>query len=516
MELSALVNDLKLQSGSSDLSREQEEKLLDGRIILPNDARGSEVKFQRHNYGDRGSDPLYQLLGSMLLGRSIDQVEPIVNELFNRAKELQLPHGVANAQYDLFWSAQDFQEEKKLPDFVTSEITIRGGTYAVDPTKVRIGFPGQRHDIKAEMATNKLSLSAQGSYRGELEHFARELNPQFANLRLSKDDAQRLLKSVESNSRAKRFVPSLREALKPQEYVSISFGLGGHSVGSRDIIKITVATKELDLLRQAIGKPLLNGPQKEETRVEELIKTYGPIDLLRGRRLHDLQYLARSIPQIDLGIVYGSPVVTLDQARELLEKEIEIMTKGYGSTFGLGLNSHLWMGGVVKSLATEHFDKAIVDRFDELRISDYVDLLKSQGYIPEKDVNQNEPQTGREIIAKEMHLFDFFKQSYSKDPRASVEKYRARYTNHKPDLEIYASGDIDSLELRAIILPPRSRLTSFGIKQPLGSLHNNALKISRLLPSSEEVHFFSTTSVGNPIFLGLQEYAYREMGVRFT
>lgn len=384
MELSTLVQDLKSHTNGSKLSRQEAEELVDGRVICPDDFERGEIEFEDMNFGNKSPTPLYHLSISSFPKRTIDEIQPILDEMLRKSKELQLDKGVADVKYNVFWTPEDFQEETKLPAFFSSEIKVRGRAYSIDPTKVRIGFQGQSHEVEVSMEANKLTLTAKGHYQRELENLIEALNPQVAKLRLSKEDAQRLLRSVKGSPAGKYLAPSLEKALQPKEMMTLSVGLGGIGFGNQEIIEIVLRTKHLDNVRGAIGKPLLNGSGKEETGVTGLIRLYHAVDLLRGKRLSDLQYLAGAIPKMDLGIVYGTPVITLGQAKELLEAEINLMTKGYESVSGLGLNSHMWRGGVVKRLAREHFGGEVVDQFEELTVNDYVDFLKAKGYVPPK------------------------------------------------------------------------------------------------------------------------------------
>lgn len=236
------------------------------------------------------------------------------------------------------------------------------------------------------------------------------------------------------------------------------------------------------------------------------------LDLLKGQRLSDLKYLARAIPEMHLGIVYNNPVLTLGQARELLDKEVEIISKGYETIFGLGLNSHMWRGGVVKRLARDQCGDEIVDKFDEIGVNDYIDYLKSKGY------EQEESYRDPDYIRKERHLLAFFKQGYSKNPNTAVENFRKWYTNNEPKLEIFSiARNVDASKIGKIKLPPKSRLFSFGITEHMheATPYSNDLSIDRTTPSSDSVHFWSRTSLDSPILLPLQEYACNEVGISF-
>ncbi|MFQ5572904.1 MAG: hypothetical protein ACE5EJ_01495 [Nitrosopumilaceae archaeon] len=541
MTLANLIDDLKQAVQDGKVDRRNAQELVEGRVILPYDfnAERAEVKFEDFNFGDKHPTSLYHLGISAFPKRSLDEVQPVLDEFFTRAKGLKLGKGVADVTYGVFWTPETFQDEKKLTGLFFDEVKVESRAYTCDPPKVRIGMPGQSHKIEATTQANKMILKATGNYRGQLEGLVETFNPQYAKLNLSNEDAGRLLRAVRNTPIGKYVAGRLEKALQPEERHVMSLSLGGGiSFGTQEVIELAVPTRVLRQYEEAIGKPLIVVSPKQDSQVTEFIKVYGLGGILRGERLSDLQYLARSIPEMNLGIVYGSPVVTLGQAKELLESEIELMTKGYESIFGLGMNSHMRRGGVVKRLAREHFGGEVVDKFDELGVWDYVDFLKVHGYdepraedvesestrkiyadlrvegrIPDRAF-ANEP----EYIAKERHLLEFFKQSYAKDPRESVQRFREFYQNSEPEMRIFARGrGKDASKLRKLKLPPKSRLVSFGITEHMNRAtpYSNDLTISRTLPSNDDVHFWSRTSVDNPMLLGLQEYACREMGVQF-
>lgn len=516
MTLQNLISDLKESVAEGSVERRAAQSLVDGRVELPEsftNADRTEIEFKDFNWGDKSPTSLYHLGISAFPTLTLDEVQPVLDEMLQMSRGLQLEKGVADAKYEVFWTPEAFQEETRLPTFFSSEITVRSSAYSVDPTKVRIGFQGDRHNVEASMAANQLTLKAEGNYRRELGNLIEALNPQFAKLKLSKDDAQRLLRKVNGSSSEKYFAQSLEKALQPEEQSTMSIGLGGMSFGTQEVIEIALRTKHLEYVKEAIGKPLLNVSGKDETGVTELIKVYNAIDLMRGRRLSDLQYIAGAVPKMELGMVYNHPVITTSQAQELLDAEIDIISKGYESVFGLCMNSHMWRGGVVKRLARDHFGDSVIEQFDETGVDDYVSLLKSQGY-ESIETFENEP----EYIAKERHLLSFFRQSYDKDHGQSVEKFREFYQNGEPNLSIHArTRGLDASKTKKIKLPSKSRLFSFGITEHMhkATPYSNDMSITRTLPDSKDVHFWCRASVDSPILLPMQEYACREMGILF-
>lgn len=541
MTLANLINDLKQAVQDGKVDRRNAQELVKGRVILPDDfnVERAEVEFKDFNFGDKHPTSLYHLGISAFSKRSLDDVQPFLDEFFARAKGLRLGKGVAEVKYGVFWTPEAFQDERKLTGLFFDGVEVESKAYTCDPTKVRIGMPGQSHEIEATTQANKMVLKATGIYRGQLEGLVETFNPQYAKLNLSKEDAERLLRAVRNNPIGKYVAGRLEKALQPEERHVISLSLGGGmSFGTQEVIELAVPTRVLRQYEDAIGKPLIVVSPKQDSQVIEFIKVYGLGGLLRGERLSDLRALARNIPQIDLGIIYNHPVLTNGSARELLDAEIDIISKGYESVFGLGLNSHMWREGVVKRLARDHFGGEVVDKFDELEVNDYVAFLNTRGYV-EPRAEDVESETTRgvyakaraegrmedrafvnepEYIAKERHLLEFFKQSYEKDPRESVQRFREFYQNSEPEMRIFARvRDKDASKLRKLKLPSQARLYSFGITEHMNRAtpYSNDLSIGRTLPSRDDVHFWCRTSVDSPILLPLQEYACKEMGVSF-
>ena len=362
MTLSNLINDLKQATEGKELSHEERERLVDGKIILPDDFSRYEIQFENMNYcNSKGPKPLNHLLVSAFPERSLDELQPVLDEFFRRAKDLRLRKGVADVQYGVFWTPKAFQDERRLTGLFFDEVEVESTAYTCDPTQVRIGMPGQSHEIEATTQANKMVLKATGNYRGQLERLVEIFNPQYAKLNLSKEDAERLLKKVRNNQLGKRVVERLEEALQPEQKDVMNLSLGGGiSFGTQEVIEIALPTRDLRQYEEAIGKPLVVVSPKQDSQVTEFIKVYGLGGLWRGKRLSDLQALARDIPQMDLGILYNHPVLTNGEAKELLDAEIDIISKVYESVVGLVMNSHMWRGGIVKRLARQHFGEDVL------------------------------------------------------------------------------------------------------------------------------------------------------------
>ncbi len=518
MTLADLINDLKKQTEGKDFSLYYMNQIIEERTVFPKGFENPDFKSENMNSGmDMGDFPLYHVCFSAFYKQSVRDTQPILDKFFKMAGYLRFEKGYAEAKYSLFWTPEEFQDEIKLKSLFFNEITLKSRAYSCDPTKVRIGMWKQSHEIEATTKANIMKLKADGNYRKQLERLVKELNIQYAKVNLSREDAERLLRANKNKPIGKYFVRELERILQPKKRQTIVFSFPGIvNFDEQDIIELSIGTKYLPQCEEDIGKSLVDVPAKQESRVTEFIKYYWLRGLLRGERLSDLQVLARDITQMDLGIMYNHPVLTNEDARKLLEKETEIISNGYtNELFGLGINSHLWMGGVVKNLASDHFGAEIIERFDKTSKEEGIKILISLGYIPSGDFN------GLDYIAKERHLLECFKQSYAKSPRDSIQNFRNCYKNHEPEMEIFTEEiKKDVTGLRRARLPSRAKLNSLGISKKIGlgkqgNLHWNDLCLSRTLPSCDKSRFYLRASLDSPILLELQENVCREIGIRF-
>jgi len=252
---------------------------------------------------------------------------------------------------------------------------------------------------------------------------------------------------------------------------------------------------------------------EDETHVVELTKNYGPVNILRGKILSDLQKFAAEVPAIDLGILYDKPILTDEQSKILLDNEIQIISDYYNVPSFLILdNNDLWKNHV-KRLVGEHFGDYILEPLDSTSVEQYLDFLEVEGYSHSKSFKDNPDD-----ISKERHLFEYFKQSYAEDSRESIQKLKEYYKNSRPRMYISAkSRDNDASKIKKIKFPEEARLFSFDISEHMNRAtpYNNDFSISRILVGSRDIHFLSRVSLDSPDLLQLQDYACKEIGITF-
>lgn len=514
MTLADLIQKLKTATEGKELSFKELDSLIDGRIEFPDGFKPyGDAPYKRLSKGFRSD--VYHLTVSGSVERTKDEVQPVLDELFSRAKSVKIDKGTAKVEYKVLWTPEAFQEERRLTGLFFDEVEVESSSYTCDTTQMRIGVQGQSHRIRATTQKNRMVIEATGKYRGELEDLIERYSPQIAKLNLSKEDAERLLRATRRSSKGIN-IEALEKALKQVEKDVISLSQDrGISFGKQEVIEITAPTNTLHALEEAIGKPLIDS--KKESRVTQLIKIYGLGATLKGERLSDLQFIARDIPLMDLGIIYGHPMITDTDARKILNDEIALITRSYKEMFLFGMNSHIIRGPLVKRLAMEHFGEEVLNGFKDASPRDYVNFMKSRGYVePTAEEFESNGLSGEpDYQQKERHLLEFFKQSYAKDTKESVQRFREFYQNTATGVVISASSKKDASKLSRLKIPSKSRLYRLQINEDLGRKHRNYISIGRHYPSDKDIDFFSTTSLDSPILLPLQEYVCREMGIKF-
>ncbi len=535
MTLARLIADLKQTTKGKELSKKERKELsqeIQNRIIFPKDFEDGEVELDNINSCNKKS-PSYDLLISAFPERSLENVQPVLDKTFERAKKMpKLKRGIANLRYDVYWSLNDFLEEQNLRGLFFDKITVEARAYSCDTTKTRRRLNDNDHKINTTLKAGMLTFGAIGNYGKYLNHLVSLINPQYAKLTLSQDSAERLLRPHKP-----RLVKDLLErTLKPKtrQEISLNFNSGAFvpGISNKSSIEINVRTDQLEKIVDTIGIPLVNPPSHQESRVNYFIKKYGLFDSIDGRKkqLNDMKKIAREIPKMDLKLIFNHPMITIDSAKELFDAEINGIYNSYRTYFipdGFGNEVH--RSNAAREFPRIHFGKELVDSIDKFSYKDFLTKLKKKGYLPktkelfywETDKSYNDFREHEKSL-KEIHLLRFFMQSYPQNPEPSINKYRDFYKNTPPKLEIY-SDEVDrpfrrdASSLPNIVLPSKAKLLSFTItehekdKTP----YSDDLAITRSFPLSERIHFWSRTSFDSPRLLQLQEYACREMGINF-
>ncbi|MCK4808031.1 MAG: hypothetical protein KAS90_00250 [Candidatus Aenigmarchaeota archaeon] len=516
MELSVLLSDLKAIISDGKLFPEQIYEWLYDNITFPDDFYNIDLDVEEMNFSDE--DPLPHLLISGYSRKSLDEVQPVLDNCFRKAESLRLKKCVADVKYGLFWTPEAFQGERNITGLYFDDVTVDSRLYTVDPTKSRLGIYGDSHKIDMHANQNKMSLTATGKYLSQLEDLGKSFGFQFAKLNIAPEDAEKLLEAYKSdNNLIKYFRTDFEKKLQPKQMSTMSISLGlDMSFGTKEVIELVVPVKYLWKYVEVLEKSLYGAQLEDETHVVELTKNYGFFDILKSNILSDLKTFAVEVPAIDLDILYDKPMLIDEQAKILLDNEIKIISDYYNFPSFLILdNNDLWKNHV-KRLAREHFGDNTLKDFDNFSAEQYLNFLEDEGYKYPESLRDDSDNMNN--ISKERHLFEFFKQSYAEDARESIQKLKEYYKNSRPQMYISAkSRDNDASKIKKIKLPRKARLFSFDISEHMSRAtpYSNNFSISRILVGSSDIHFSSRVSLDSPDLLQLQDYACKEIGIAF-
>jgi hypothetical protein len=492
MTIKMLVESLR--AIPADQLRDAGSKLAQERVVYPNDWEDSKTELRQVSWREtRG----YNLHLSASPKKALLETTPLLVSLLERTRGMQFAPGEFEVNADVCWPTDAFVQEHDLGSL--SEVRVRSSFYARDPTKGRIGFSGRLHELEVELKDKTMNISAKGDYSALLSRIISELKPQFATIRLSKSDAQRLLNKARGLRRW-----ALKRALQPKKRNYLEFQMGGGiSFNEKEEIETTIATSALSVFSEAIGKPLINEVTGEQTFVVSLTKVF----LRQGQILPTLQNVVRIINELRTRIVFDHPLITTSQAREMLEKEIDFVDKLYEHLLFSGMKMHMIRGSLVKRLAQEHFGDDILAPFDEMDESQYLAFLQDRGfkYDGEAEKKYEPPHSPKEI-----YLLHFFRQSYAKDPRESVERFRQYYVNSAPVVKITGKTGADAARVANLSLPTQALLSGFSLKE-CSCQGDNEVSITR--SGEDKVHFWVRISLDSCKLLDLQEEVCKRMSI---
>lgn len=171
MTLTNLVTDLRNAMASQALTEDEVWEIASRRIALPDNFgwhnNSGEIELKNMNFG-RENSLLYHLLISGFPVKTMDEVQPMLDDFFTSARKTRLKSGTAKVSYSVLWTPEAFQAERKLNNLFSDEIRVEARAYTCDPTRVRIGMNEQSHELEAKMKANLMTLAATGKYRLKL------------------------------------------------------------------------------------------------------------------------------------------------------------------------------------------------------------------------------------------------------------------------------------------------------------------------------------------------------------
>lgn len=430
---------------------------------------------------------------------NMEQFGPVVCEFFDHLRKQTFTPGMYEVGAECKWQGEDFLKEVSLGS--TSRLRISGSFYTHNPKKVRIGGNYRSQEIVLECEGRKLTITASEGYRYLLPTMINAIKPQFAIVRLSPEDANRLLAKAKGPIWRRR----LKRALVPKKRTYMKLGVGSFGFETAEEIEITIPTAFLEKFAEGIGKSLLLGGTEGGSYVVSLAKFFW-----RGSSvLPTLQKAVRLISEFRTETLFDHPLLTEAQAKELLEKEIDLISKSYENFLFFGVGTRRLRTPVARQLASEHFGEGILSDLDGMDLPRFLDHLKSLGYLDnvvEKEMHEHEG------TVKERHLFRFFEQSYAKDPRNSIELFRRWYVNPAPTVSITGRvSHLDASLTSKISLPSRASLIEVGLKQ-CDRQGDNELVVEHRIDNAK---IWLRISLDSGNLIDLQEEYCRKLGITF-
>src|SRR3989344_8978155 len=126
MTLRSLIE--KLNAAAKTVQRqglqEDLQAMAEAGIVVPSDFERGEIKVDNLNYSSEDPAPLYHLLIYAPPERSLADTQAFMNEFYTRGKHLSFGKGVVKVTQKVFWTPEDFQQEKKLTGFFLGEVEV--------------------------------------------------------------------------------------------------------------------------------------------------------------------------------------------------------------------------------------------------------------------------------------------------------------------------------------------------------------------------------------------------------
>lgn len=500
MSLGILIDDIGKMKEMHGKELREIKELIRNRIKYPDNFEDPEAKISWHD-ADEQRKAGYGVMMHAFPKISSNKIFPLLATLFAESRKKRFEKETYVVKTNMIWDADQFSGEINLED--TTRVTVRSSFYEKDPTKVRIGFQGKLHSFEAKMNDRAITLTAKGDYKSLFAAILKEIKPQTADIRISPADARILLEKT-SGWRQK----GLRHLLKPQkkQFLALDMISGSPTFKSEEVIDITVPVSYISIISNAIGKELLKNESSDETCVLNLNKQY----FLRRSILPDLQKILNILSGFKPALMIDQILLTAEQAKTLLNLEIDHISKSYELFMYLGPNTHMMRGKMVRQLAEDQFGDRINEPFEQMGPDKYLEFLKTKGFEYKGELdNAREP----EYILKERYLLQFFKQSYLKNPDRAIANYQNWYTNKPSKISIEGEIKSDASRISKLRLPSYAMFSGFELKEA-GYGNTNGISISKFDETRISFHM-NISAVSHPL-LDLQEIACDTLGVKFT
>jgi len=459
------------------------------------------------------------------------ELHPFLSRVNQKITDLVLNPYEANVTYGVSWQRKEDFQEDDLSGLMGEEakFEVRFWTHAIDTGRIHLGYPREtRHEFRANMESNTLTLKAEGAYRTTLDRLLEELQPRTVTLNLTQDDAERLKRGLERTTLGKvLFRIYFNKALSRQPDIYGWLSSGGRSFPQK--IEFSIPFKFLPAVEKLIAKPVSGPRQETEGRIVSVEKKFSKKEIRKGVHFEVLKKIARVGGKAELGILFDHPLITNNQARELLEEElkkIEDYFDEYKHVFSKGMNGAEMFeeaqrlssirGQAIEWLTRENISNKFFEEINRLKLDPSLVKLKGKGYKAQERPDFISVHNVREV--KQWHLLQFIKQLYESSSNDLVERYRERYVNSKSFSHLSAEVKSDAAASGKLSLPARARLHALEIKgtDTNTSGWSNKIRIDGDLWGSDSYLLFLDTKLNSPDLLGLQEWFLRELSIRFV
>lgn len=459
---------------------------------------------------------------SSLFNSDPAKISPLLVSLLQKFKDSKLdPKNFFMYEIGVRWNKESFAEETETGDI--RQFNIKESFSSKDSARTALRQQKTYHDFEASIDNKELFVGCKGEYRALIPDLITQLKPRLVILRLSAADAKVLTERTPNFLRGR-----LQKDLQPRETRSFELDMefdaqkGVLDFGRKKAIEVPVSMATLARISRILNKPLI----RRDTNIDRDIKNAtfisgiicsppSPKDLLRS-----LKTITNLLDHLRAQTIFEHPLVSLPMAKNLFEEQMRFMSRAYSEPKALYQEEGSLVFGLdfvrgrrrnLLEMAKEHFGEEIPNALEKMSPQEYLDYLKKEGYEYSGKWDKKELLFEEEL--KELYLLDFFGQSYAKDPKKSVEIYREKYINKRPERVINGSRREKKVNsLKKFVLPKKAQMTGFDLRE------HTAEDISQMILHStndDRFSLFMRTTLKKSDLLELQKMAVEYLGIKF-
>lgn len=442
--------------------------------------------------------PYYLSISAQTSSMNIAEIDSMVRLLLMDLQSMStFPANAIRFHSQFSWDAEQFKQEKTLATIVAQNVDLKLFTKIMDPTpRLPHAHYYDLHNINVTSYDEGISLSVYGNYTHYFRDLAESLQPDWALLKISAHDRQRIERN--KTTLGKKLTALMEKAASTDmprilAYQHQTAQLIAHVFNRETGINIApencgttlvIPYQWVNAYEDCLHLPLLNPGKNQETKVERVVRTYHPL----RQRLATLKTLLEVIERAELDVLYDHPLITTATAKEYIEQELLAITQAYSSEErGKKGNADI----MLKRMMCEYYGDPVgsmtsgSDEFCNSNPPDrFFGYLQSKGYT---EVPKNAWTYSVDEFRDQL-LHDF-QELLHHDSGKSVESYRKYFTNQRPLLTINASVSADASNILKIIPPARGFSTWLSLDaNPQSSQKCDGLGLYRM-PDEEYMRF---------------------------